>query len=486
MLENAGKSTSRGAFSLGLASLTNLLLQFILLALLARLLNPDEFGLVGALSLLFVLSDILSDFGVSNSIVRADQLSRAMLKSAYFTGIVIASFFSLLVLILADPISTFIGHPEAKLSIILTAVAFLISPQGQTSKGLLERQKEFKEISIAEVTANLIAAFVAITFALLGAGIISFVIGRLTSSTIKVISYRLLAKKISVAREDNKAKVKYSFQVMSFGGVQTLDSLISYVFNSFGSFVLGAFGKLGALGGFTISFNLGVNIPGNVGSVISRSTLPALASQNSEFTRQSRSFSKILQISGLLNISMMLGLVAIAPSFIPLVYGERWSWVVPTLQILAISGCFRAFTFPLGVLFTAKNKPSIPLFLNILRTVVLIGAILLQLNDISPQSIAWSYVLSSVIAFGGNLFILHYFKIIKFTEYARMVLKVVLITSPGLICSILLQGEIGLSTASELLLTSTCYILITAVLLILSKDSSLKEIIDHLGIKFKK
>jgi len=159
--------------------------QLIQLAILARLLGPSAFGLIGMVMVVVGFANAFADMGISNAIIHRQDTTKQQLSSLYwlniFAGIVVCC-----IVVLASPlIVEFFQEPQLQNLLIFTSAVFLITPIGQQFQMLLQKELSFDKLAKIEVTSSFFGTVIAIIMAFLGFGALSLVLGQLGSAGFK-------------------------------------------------------------------------------------------------------------------------------------------------------------------------------------------------------------------------------------------------------------------------------------------------------------
>ena len=227
--------------------------------------------------------------------------------------------------------------------------------------------------------------------------------------------------------------------MIRFGGIQTIDALVSYVHNTAGSLIVGMVSNVTQLAGFNLAYNLTVNLPGTINTVLNRSIFPSFSRLQAERERIIGAYMKLVSITGLVNFPILIGMGLISNELVFVLFGERWLWIVAIVQALAFSGCARAITNPIGTLFMGIGKPSIPLYINILRTALVVGGSLLAAPKWGAIGIAYVLAGSAIVTLAANYVVLFRFFRLPLRLFARTIFGPALLVLPMVLGVLLVQ-----------------------------------------------
>lgn len=381
------------------------ILQFLQVVILARILMPEAVGVVALLAITVSLIDLITDMGMANALIQKKRISDTDVSSVYWMNVLIGAIFAVAVFFLAEPLAHFYGTPTLVVPMKVLALVFLVTPHGMLFRGLLERETRFRAVGVAEGMSGAVMIASTVVAALCGLGALSYAIGRVASALVRTFTLRVFARNLPY-RIRLRLRLRESWGLIRFGAVQTLDGIVSFAHNSVGALVVGRFVSVGQLGGFNLAFNLAVTVPGTVNSVFVRSTFPSMSRIQDDRSRMVSAYLRLLGVTAIVNFPVLVGLAIVAPEAVPLVFGAQWAWTVPLVQLLAIGGCIRALTSPIGSLFLAAGRPSVPLAINVARTIVVLAGSIVGVMMMGPEGAAVALAVGAVVTLALNYIVL--------------------------------------------------------------------------------
>jgi O-antigen/teichoic acid export membrane protein len=357
------QKTLKGVFWSYSTFLGGKFLTFLSTIILARLLVPEQFGLVGYCLITIQYLDILNAAGINNSLIaRRENLEEAA-NAAFVANIVlgIASFG--LTWMIAPAAAAFFKTDELIPVLRLMGLNLPLSGLGMVPDTLLQRHLRFRTRMMPEITKNLTKGVVSIVLAWLGMGVWSLVWGQLAGTAIATVLAWILARWKPTWRFDRKATLEiatYGLHIMLLEIAGAFRSNVDYLLVGR---VLGA----AALGYYTMAYRIPELLIRSVNIVVGRVSLPVMSLVQKE-KEQLRSF----YFSYLRSLSMILfpvsvGLALTAPIFIPLFLSEKWRpAAIPTLLVSLALGIAAMGHIP-GVLYKAIGRPELLTRLNFFK-----------------------------------------------------------------------------------------------------------------------
>lgn len=329
------------AASMGLGTLILLLGTVIL----TRLLEPRDFGLVQMCLLVVEFATRMGDFGIGAAVVQQKEDVRPEQLNALFVadfGIRLLMFVGT---VLATPLVVSYFH-EPRLTSVLPAVALyvVVDCLSTPSIALLERQLKFKASATVEVASRAIDMFSSVGLALAGAGLYSLIAGRVLGS----LSGAAIAMAMSGWRPSLRVDFRGSKQLFKFGGWIVVRSFFQYLADNIDYFFVGRFLGTAELGYYSRAFTI-MRLPvRRVTRAVNNVMFSAFARVQNDPARIREGVRKTILAISLVTYPMMIGMGFVAPEFVNLAFGEKWSPMVLPLQVMCLAGVIRS-TEPLLV-----------------------------------------------------------------------------------------------------------------------------------------
>lgn len=329
-------------------------LQFLQIAILARLLSPEDFGLMAIVLVITGFAQTFADIGVGNAIIHRQDVTSNQLSSLYWFTFVIGILTCLLVIAVSPLVVLFYHEPRVRQLFLWVAMVFIITPLGQQFYYLLQKSLRFKQLAIIESVAVTGAAFVALGFAWFGFGVWALVYGQLASATIKAVM--LVANGFSEWRPRIHFRLNDLRGYIQFGKYHMGAGIIHYFNQRMDQIVIGALLGAQILGYYTLAFNLVIQPVTRINPILTRAMYPILSKMQNEPDRLRYGYMTMRQLLATINAPLLIGLAAISPNLIPTIFGAQWQPAVIPLQILACMALLRSVMNPIGPILMAKGR----------------------------------------------------------------------------------------------------------------------------------
>jgi len=408
---DSGKSLSqhvvRGGFWVFLLRITQQLFNFVRLVILARVLSPNDFGLMGIALLTMATLDTFSQTGFQQALIQKKEDIKPYLDSAW-TVLILRGFILFTILFFIAPyVATFFNAPEAKP--IVQVIGFALLFQAFTNIGVVyfQRELEFNKQFIYQLSGTLVDFVVAISTALILKSVWALVFGLVTGNFAKfVVSYLIHPYRPHLSLDLEKMKELFGFGKWILGS-SILVFLITQGDDIFVGKLLGAT----ALGFYQMAYRIS-NIPATeITHVISQVTFPAYSKLQDNIPKLREAYLKVLQITAFLSFPIAGLIFVLAPDFTKIFLGEKWMPMVPAMQVLTLAGLIRSIAATSGPIFKAVGKMRIDTELQIIRFGVLVALIY-------PFTAYWKILGTSVAVFLSILVnaVGYSFIVVKFTQ----------------------------------------------------------------------
>jgi len=369
-------------------------LQFVTLAIMARLLSPSDFGLMGMIMVVIGFAQSFADMGISNAIIYRQDATKDQLSSLYWLNILAGAIVFCVVYASTPLVVRFFHEPPLSKLLYLTAVIFLITPLGQQFQILFQKELKFERLAKLEIASSVVHSTVAIGSAFAGLGVYSLIWGQLASTATKVAllcgtGWRQWRPSLHLAKRDLKDYVSFGLYQMGERAINYLNSNLDYL-------LIGSMLGARALGYYTLAYNLIIKPSAMINPVITKVAFPVFSLIQNETEKLRRSYLKVLQVLATVNFPMMAGLAVVAPAAVPVIFGEQWHPSIILIQILTIVGLLRSTGNPVGSLLLAKGRADLGFKWNLALTVTQIPGLYLgaKLGGAVGVAIAFSILMA--------------------------------------------------------------------------------------------
>lgn len=355
--------------------ITNRGMQFILQIILARLLLPEHFGLIGMVVILIAISGTIIDSGFSQALIRDKDVSQIDYSTIFYFNLLIALFLYTVFFISAGWISAFFSEPQLVNIIRVLSLILIIDALGIIQNVVLVKKVDFKTITKANVIGVLVSSAITIVMALSGYGVWSLVVNMVILEFVQTAFLWIFNKWIPSLTFSIHSLRKY----FKFGYKLLLSGLLDTFYNNLYFLLIGRFYSTAQLGFYTNASRLSDLASHSVTSTVQRVSYPVLSSIQDDEVRLRSGFRKLIRMSAFINFPLLVGLAAVATPLYSLLFGDKWLPSVTYLQLLCFAGMF----YPLHAInlniLQVKGRSDLFLLIEIIKKTVFTILILLSL-----------------------------------------------------------------------------------------------------------
>lgn len=335
--ENISKSAINGAIWMFIGSVLQIIIQIALIAVLAHMLTPADFGVV-SLILIFANFAYLFTTGVAISLIQVKELTRDHISLGYSVSVLIGVVFCGLFYFLADPISRFFDVHNLLDALQFFAFFLPIKGFNSVSEAILRRRMKFAITVRCSVISYIFGFGIAsVVFAWYGFGFWSLIYGQLSQLVLYTILLLFYERPVFTGKI-NRSVAK---EITSFGTGYTLSDMFNFFAENADNTIAGKLLGVSALGIYSRAFQL-LSIPSSFfGTIFDNVLLPVLSSRQSDKEKLSNFYLFSLAFCFVILLPLSVFLVVNADFIINILLGPKWSQTVPAFQVLILALSFR-------------------------------------------------------------------------------------------------------------------------------------------------
>jgi|WetSurMetagenome_2_1015567.scaffolds.fasta_scaffold16560_4 teichuronic acid exporter len=323
-----------------IGNFTTLGIEFVIGIILARLLAPQEFGLMATIMIVINISQIFINSGFSQAIVRKPTCTQDDYSTAFYFNLAAGTFLFGILLITAGPISRFFSNPELKPLIQVLGTVLIIGSLSLIQQAKLTRKIDFKLQSKVTITASVISGLIAIVLAVKGFGVWSLVVKTLANQCLTTVMLWFL----NPWKPDLIFNMESFRELFGFGSKLLISGIIGSVLSNLYYLVIAKYYTPADLGYYSRA-ELFKNLPSqNATSVITSVSYPVLAKVQGDRERFREGSRKIITTTFFIMSILMFGMAAVSDSLILTLVGEQWKQSVIYLQLLCFVGLMHPLT----------------------------------------------------------------------------------------------------------------------------------------------
>ena len=354
-------------------NVTRMGITFMVSIVLARLLSPEEYGLIGILTIFIAIFNAIVDSGFTNALIRKQNATDTDYSTVFYTNLVLSVFLATTLFFCAKPISVFFERPElVSLTQVMSSIviinAFAIVQRARTTKSV-----DFKTQTKITFIASIGSGTIGIVMAYMGYGVWALVGQQISNQLLSTIFFWIY----------NNWKPKFIFswtsfrEMWAFGSKLLASGLIDTTWKEIYQIIIGKCYSPATLGLYTRAKQFADLCSSNLTSVVQRVSYPVLSSIQDDRLRLKSAYQRVIKTTMLPTFVLMLGMAACAESMIYVLIGEQWLECVPFLQII----CTFKMLYPLHALnlnmLQVQGRSDLFLKLEIIKKIIGLGPLFL-------------------------------------------------------------------------------------------------------------
>lgn len=371
-LADLGQTAARGALVTLVSQGGRFVLQFGSLIVMARLLDPAAFGLVAMVTSVMGVAELIRDFGLSSAAISAKELSDAERTNLFWANVGIGTACSAVALACAPLIARIYGDPRVESIVLALGWLMVVSGIITQFQAELSRSLRFKALATVDVAAQALGIAAAITAASLGAGYWALVAQQITL----VLTMCVLTVGFCRWRPgwpDRRTSIRRFFR---FGGGVLGTQVLGYATNNADNVALGAVWGAGSLGIYSRAYQLMMVPINQINDPMARIILPVLSRVREDRQTYQRYVEKAQLIGSWLLATAFSLAAGLAVPLVAVLFGPKWSAVVPVFMVLAVGAVFRGIGLATYWIFLSSGHPGAQLKMYLITRPCMIAVIL--------------------------------------------------------------------------------------------------------------
>jgi len=368
--------------------------QFVITLILARLLNPTDFGLLGMVAIFAALSYVLVESGFGQALIRKQDTSETDYNTVFYFNIFTSLLLYLILFACAPVIAGFFHQPKLVIITRISFLAILCNAFYLVPFTQLVKEMNFKSVAKVNLISTAMSGILGIIFALMHLGVWSLVIQQLSYHFFRMVLFHFSV--------NWRPKWLFSFQVIrNFGkfSVHLLGtSILNVIFTNIYSLILGRFYPVKEVGFYNQSNKLSETFNYSFQQVLLSSTFTLFTQVQDDNPRLIRIFREVNKKTSIITFPIMTVLIAIAYPFIYVLLTPKWLPSVPYFQLLCLASLFTPFYVLNMSALNARGKSKITFGIEIVKKSLIILSVICCFRY-GVIGLLWGYALSCFISY---------------------------------------------------------------------------------------
>lgn len=430
----------------------------IVFLVLARLLTPEDFGVVALANVFLAFVQVFLNQGFPQALIQRKDLEPEHIDTAFWTNIAVGVVLAIAGVMAAPWVSAAFESPALTPILQWFSLLLIVSSLVDVQEALLERAFAYRYLAMRSLIGLGISGIVGITLALLGAGVWSLVAQQLIYETVGM----LVLWQASNWRPRLRFSSRHFQDLFQFGRNILAFNILGFINSRSDDLLIGYFLGPTALGFYSLAYRILSVLTQVLIETSERVALPTFSRLQRDLPQMRRAFYKVARITSLIAFPFFLGTAVLAPKIVPFIFGEQWLASVPVLQVLALVGIFRSLSRFKGAVFMAVGQPEWRVKLGLLSSSLnFIGFAIAVRWGIVAVSIA--YLVRACVMFPVVQFVLSRLIQVSIFKYLRQAIaplaaSLVMSASLMLLGHALSRFDIRLQLAIAVIAGSVIYI----------------------------
>lgn len=393
MAESLKNKTVKGTIWSSLERFSVQGIQFIVMILMARILTPDDYGIVGMLAIFIAISQSLVDSGFSQALIRKQDRSEIDNSTVFYFNIAVGIVMYLMLFFSAPLIADFFIEPLLVPITRAIGLSVVFNSLSVVQRALLTVRLDFKTQAKASLIGAIISGAIGISMAYTGFGVWAIVWQQISNLAIITTFLWILSKWKPIWAYSWK-----SFkELFNFGSKLLASGLLDTIYKNLYLIVIGKFFKASDLGYYTRAHQFTDFASSNITGIFQRVTYPVLSTIQDNDERLSDVYRRILKTSTFIIFPLMMGLAAVAKPMILSFLTKEWLFSAVLIQIL----CFSQMWYPVHAinlnLLQVKGRSDLFLKLEVIKKIIITIFLCITLPfGLIPM--CWGMLANSLIA----------------------------------------------------------------------------------------
>src|SRR3990172_4820096 len=366
--------------------------------ILARILLPKDFGIIGFAVVFMGMVKVFNDLGMTAALIQRkdEDLKPIDYDTAFWVGIAWGLFLAVILTFAVTPIAaSFFNEPLLVTIIPVLSINFVLKPLTTVHIVNITSEMDFKRIVLPQNISRITAAVIAIIMALTGFGVWSLVFQRILTNLFLSFIYLFVCSW--------RPKMRYSHasfkKIFNFGVYTTGTSIFNYLTHNIDYLLIGKMLGAQPLGVYTLAFNVTYIVRGQIMDVINKVFFPVYSKIQDDLITIKRYYFKVIKYNCIMTYPIMIGLILLAKPFVLIGLGEKWINAVIPIQLMAGAGLVHLLTISNTTLLRGIGKPRLEMIMSIIKTLcvtvpfIVLGVIYAGINGAAAGLLAAKIVI---------------------------------------------------------------------------------------------
>lgn len=382
------------------SSVVGTAIQLSQVAILARYLTPDEFGLMALAMVVIGFSQAFVDMGISNAIIHKQQITQEQLSTLYWLNVLAGIIVFAVIALLSPLVARFYNEKDLVSILLLVGLTFVIQPFGQQFRVILQKELRFDLMAKVEIATKAMGLCVSVWMAIRGFGVYALVYATLVTTIFSTIWFIVLCWR------EHRPKLYFRLDevksFLGFGAYQMGDKSINYLSAHIDKILIGKVLGMEALGFYNLAWQLIMFPLQRINPIVNLIAFPVYSKIQHDKAELARYYSASLHALSIMTVPLLIFMAFFSSEIIVTIYGKGWEQAAALLSILSVVGIMKALGNPGGSVVLALGRADIGFWWNVGWAALVTVGLTISLA-LMPNMQATAYTLLALSIFSGFL-----------------------------------------------------------------------------------
>ena len=395
---NLQKKAVKGVAALGVGKGIGRLISFANTIVLARILSPDDYGLMAMAMVVCGFITFFNEIGLGSAIIQQNQVIDKQLNGAFSIALLASISLYGLTYLFAPFVGAFYHNPQIGEMLQWLAISFIFGGVATVSSALISKNMQFKALAGIEFLTIVVQALSTLSFALMGYKAWSLVFGYVVSQLVRMIFVIFVARWIPT----KLGEFKEALSLIKFGLTVTYSRLTWYCYSNAATFIIGKVSGEKQLGLYSMAGTLATLPTTHVTSLVGQVTSSAFAKLQDNLAELNKLLNGFSTGLAMINFPILAGMAISATELVPLLLGPQWLAIVLPMQIMCITGFLRTVSPLLTQALTFSGKAHVTakyttLCAFVIPSTVLVGVLWRGIEGVAILSLLAYSILTFIL-----------------------------------------------------------------------------------------
>ena len=391
------EKTIKGTAWSAIENVAQYAVTFVVGIVLARLLSPDDYGLIGIISIFTTVCTALIAGGFGSALIRKKDATNDDYNTAFLVNTGMSLLLYIIIYIFAPAIARFFERTELVVLVRVSCISLLIGALAMVQETRLTKRLDFKSLTKITIIASVVSGVVGIVMALMGCGVWSLVAQGLVSQTLKTVFLWVVNHWVPKLRFSG-ASFK---ELFGFGWKMMVSRLLDSIWKELYQVIVGKFYSPATLGQYTRAKQFSNLFSSNLTGVIQRVTYPVLSEVQDDKERMVTVYRRIIKVTMFVTTVCMFSLGAVSEPLLYCLIGPKWHEAATYLPLICIAGTL----YPLHAInldmLKVQGRSDLFLILEIVKKIILLGPLFIG-AFVGIMPMLYTNLITGVIAYFLN------------------------------------------------------------------------------------